>query len=153
MEKYKLDIEPNNLIYMEILKSNVVTGDYSNTKTDSYPMCIAKKCVTGEYIVIWENQNKKHQEGISWIPEYLAFGTSTEGNIECFANDDDNSHIDIIPAPANFLGSPELESLSLTTDSGEEFATTNIPKDVIDNAKKFFIIYDEGKKEYYLQVE
>lgn len=72
---------------------------------------------------------------------------------ECYVNDDNNSHIDVIPAPANFFGSPELERFSLTTDSGEEFATVVIPKDVIETAKNFSVIYDEEKKEYYLQVE
>lgn len=76
-----------------------------------------------------------------------------EQSIECFANDDDNCHIDVTTVPTNIPGSPELESLSLTTDSGELLATVNIPKDVIEKAEKFSVIYDEDKKEYYLQVE
>lgn len=46
-----------------------------------------------------------------------------------------------------------MEEISLMTDSGKMLATTNIPKDVIENAENFSIIYDEEKKEYYLQVE
>lgn len=46
-----------------------------------------------------------------------------------------------------------MEEISLMTDSGKTLTTTNIPKDVIDNAENFSVIYDEGKKACYLQVE
>lgn len=39
-----------------------------------------------------------------------------------------------------------MEEISLMTDSGKMLATTNIPKDVIENAENFSIIYDEEKK-------
>lgn len=74
-------------------------------------------------------------------------------NSYCLNNNDD-SHLNATVVPmSDVCGSIELEKFSLMTDSGEVLTTVDIPKEVIENAEHFSIVYDNEKKEYYLQVE
>lgn len=74
-------------------------------------------------------------------------------NTYCVNNNDDSQlNATVIPV-SDVCGSNELEKFSLMTDSGEVLTTVDIPKEVIENAERFSIVYDNEKKVYYLQVE